>query len=32
MYLAWSSLLAVALFGFGAAVFRRTERRVADVI
>lgn len=32
MYLAWSALLAVALFGFGAAVFRRTERRVADVI
>jgi lipopolysaccharide transport system permease protein len=32
LYIAWSALVAVALFGFGAAVFRRTERRVADVI
>ena len=32
MYIAWSGLLAVALFAFGAALFRRTERRVADVI
>lgn len=32
MYLAWSALLAVALLAFGAAVFRRTERRVADVL
>jgi lipopolysaccharide transport system permease protein len=31
-YLAWSAGLAIALFFFGAAVFRRAERKFADVI
>ena len=31
-YVAWSAAVAVTLFIFGAAVFRRTERNVADVI
>lgn len=31
-YLMWSTALSVALFLFGAAVFRRTERKFADVI
>jgi homopolymeric O-antigen transport system permease protein len=31
-YVAWSASVAVVLFTFGAAVFRRTERKVADVI
>lgn len=31
-YLVWSAALAVGSFIFGAAVFRRTERRFADVI
>ena len=31
-YLAWSALIAVALFVLGAAVFKRTERRFADVV
>jgi lipopolysaccharide transport system permease protein len=32
LFLAWSAALAVALFLFGAAIFRRTERRFADVL
>jgi homopolymeric O-antigen transport system permease protein len=31
-YLAWSALVAVGMFGLGAAVFKRTERRFADVV
>ena len=31
-YLAYSAAMCAVLFVFGAAVFRRTERRVADVI
>jgi lipopolysaccharide transport system permease protein len=31
-YLVWSAALAIGLFMFGAAVFRRTERKFADVI
>lgn len=31
-YVAWSAAVAVALFVFGAAVFRRVERKAADVI
>jgi lipopolysaccharide transport system permease protein len=31
-YLAWSVCVAVFLFLFGAAVFRRTERKFADVV
>jgi lipopolysaccharide transport system permease protein len=31
-YLAWSTSVAVALFFFGAAVFRRSERKFADVV
>lgn len=31
-YLMWSTAVSVALFLIGAAVFRRTERRFADVI
>jgi ABC-type polysaccharide/polyol phosphate export permease len=31
-FLLWSSLLSMALFALGAAVFRRTESRFADVI
>ena len=31
-HLAWSAIFAVALFMLGAAVFRRTERKFADVI
>jgi lipopolysaccharide transport system permease protein len=31
-YVAWSAFVSVALFMFGAAVFRRTERKAADVI
>ncbi len=32
IFLAWSALLAAGLFAFGAAAFRRTERKFADVI
>jgi lipopolysaccharide transport system permease protein len=32
IWLAWSACFGAAVFGFGAAVFRRSERRVADVI
>jgi lipopolysaccharide transport system permease protein len=32
LMIGWSATLAVALFLFGAAVFRRTERKFADVI
>ena len=31
-YIAWSVCVAVFLFFFGAAVFRRTERKFADVV
>jgi lipopolysaccharide transport system permease protein len=31
-YLAWSATVSISLFMFGAAVFRRTERKAADVI
>ena len=31
-FLAWSALVATALFVLGAAVFKRTERRFADVV
>jgi lipopolysaccharide transport system permease protein len=31
-YLIWSAAVAIGLFGFGAAVFKRTERRFADVV
>lgn len=31
-YLIWSAAMAVALFAFGAAVFKRTERKFADVV
>jgi lipopolysaccharide transport system permease protein len=31
-YLAWSAVMAAGLFVVGAAVFRRTERRFADVV
>jgi lipopolysaccharide transport system permease protein len=31
-YVAWSAAVSVAVFMFGAAVFRRTERKAADVI
>lgn len=31
-YLIWSALVAAGLFGLGAAVFKRTERRFADVV
>ena len=31
-YLVWSALIAAGLFGLGAAVFKRTERRFADVV
>jgi len=31
-YVIWSAALAVSFFLFGAAVFRRTERKFADVI
>ena len=31
-YLVWSSAVAAALFVLGAAVFKRTERRFADVV
>lgn len=31
-YLVWSALVAAALFVLGAAVFKRTERRFADVV
>ena len=31
-YLAWSAAVAVALFVLGAAVFKRTERKFADVV
>jgi lipopolysaccharide transport system permease protein len=32
LYLMWSTALSIAMFLFGAAVFRRTERQFADVI
>jgi lipopolysaccharide transport system permease protein len=31
-YLIWSALVAAAMFGLGAAVFKRTERKFADVV
>jgi ABC-type polysaccharide/polyol phosphate export permease len=31
-YLVWSAALAIGLFMSGAAIFRRTERKFADVI
>ena len=31
-YVAWSAFVSIGLFVLGAAVFRRTERRAADVI
>jgi lipopolysaccharide transport system permease protein len=31
-YVLWSALLSVAMFAAGTAVFRRTERKLADVI
>lgn len=31
-YLVWSAAVAIALFVFGAAVFKRTERKFADVV
>jgi lipopolysaccharide transport system permease protein len=31
-FLAWSALVAAALFVLGAAIFKRTERRFADVV
>jgi lipopolysaccharide transport system permease protein len=31
-YLVWSAAVAAGLFVFGAAVFKRTERRFADVV
>jgi hypothetical protein len=32
VFLIWSASVAVALFVVGAAVFKRTERKVADVV
>ena len=32
LYVAWSAFVSIALFILGAAVFRRTERKAADVI
>ena len=32
VYLAWSGLVALAMFVLGAAVFKRTERKFADVV
>jgi len=31
-YVAWSAFVSIGLFVLGAAVFRRTERKAADVI
>ena len=31
-YIAWSVAVAIGVFIIGAAIFRRTERRFADVI
>jgi hypothetical protein len=31
-YLIWSAAMAIGLFALGAAVFKRTERKFADVV